>query len=369
MWNNISPSRVAKSMEGKKKKNAGKMLSFFIKHPTAAFVILVTTIAIVIGFVIYLVYSANVQLDTVLTMYTSLNARPNNSKSNFGKKKFYITVDSQGISHVTIRLDTGFDTEYDEFGNPIEDDEDDNDSPGGYPGNGNGSTSDYTLDASDSEMLSIFKSIVNNEEKAYGLLACYKACKDVGMSSRDAIGLLACACCEGKPGLVQYTFYSGGIQSTSTNELFLTSVSQCDTYLSECYNLNIDKSRGIGTAQWTDTYDEDTERWSSRGYNYTELLKSTINQYGGSIDKRWLADYNMYKNELTSSCAILPAEIKYHDSSIESILVYSYFRYEAGFGNYKDSDSISTYSGTRHERRLNDRLAWATKIDSAFQNN
>ena len=141
MSDNISPSRVARSnRENSRKKKHGGLLGFIIMHPAIAFVIVVSTLAIVIALVAFLMYSANVQMDTILKMYTELNARVQDSKSEFNKKKYYITVDEQGITHITVRLDTGFDTEYDEYGNPIEDDGDeDSNGPGGTGGNGGGS--------------------------------------------------------------------------------------------------------------------------------------------------------------------------------------------------------------------------------------
>ena len=192
------------------------------------------------------------------------------------------------------------------------------------------------------------------EDKAYGLLAAYKAATESGMSTKQAIGLMACAACEGSPTLVQYEMSINGVgTSTQSNPIYIDDLSRYTAAM------NTDRGViGIGTAQWT----------GNRSTTYLDRLKPYLGSYDGTTSHGkafWHADYDMYKYELQGTYKVVVADIGNHDSSIESILVFSYFYYEAGQGHYNGSDSISSYSGV-HKDRLEERYIWANKIWTAL---
>lgn len=142
----ISPNRVTRSNKNNKKRGNGKLLKFAVMHPGATLIIVGIILVVTVAFIIYFIHSANVQMDTILKQYTELTARVRDSKTAFAKKKYYITVDSEGITHITVKLSTGKDTDGD--GEPDEwiDDGDDG-NPGGSGGGAGGSGSVDITDA------------------------------------------------------------------------------------------------------------------------------------------------------------------------------------------------------------------------------
>ena len=58
--------------------------------------------------------------------------------------------------------------------------------------------------------------------------------------------------------------------------------------------------------------------------------------------------------------------MKDHNSTVESIVVFSMFKYEAGWGNYRNSDKIEDYTGT-FRNYLETRYANALVVDKAFR--
>lgn len=65
---------------------------------------LVTTIVIVlvVAFIAYTLYSIDYQLTQILEQYQSLSSRQLDSKSGFDKRLFYITLDNNGKTKVTV---------------------------------------------------------------------------------------------------------------------------------------------------------------------------------------------------------------------------------------------------------------------------
>jgi hypothetical protein len=62
-------------------------------------------VLIIVGFIaifiVYLLSSANAQLNTLITQYTSITAKTSDSKGDFDKRLFYVTVNSDGTKTVT----------------------------------------------------------------------------------------------------------------------------------------------------------------------------------------------------------------------------------------------------------------------------
>ena len=116
---NISPGRVART-ERRRKKNEGNekpkkgLMRILLANPEISLALVGTTLVIILAVVAYLIFSANVQLNTILEQYLNLSARVSDSKKDFTKKKFYITVDENGLTTITISLNTGSEKEDDD---------------------------------------------------------------------------------------------------------------------------------------------------------------------------------------------------------------------------------------------------------------
>lgn len=73
--------------------------------------VLISLLVIIAGFIIYIGMSAQHQASQITNQYSSLDAKPENSKEGFDKKLFYITVDENGNTVVHI----GFESEEQEL--------------------------------------------------------------------------------------------------------------------------------------------------------------------------------------------------------------------------------------------------------------
>lgn len=193
-----------------------------------------------------------------------------------------------------------------------------------------------------------------NEEKAYACLACYKACLDFGLTPEQSVGLLACACIEGTPCLVQHGMRVNGIKSSASEPLYLKTPELIDAVLRKDYT----KYTGAGTAQWT----------GNRLEEYAKVLQPYVAQYGESADytKYWEADYDMYSFDFAGSYSTFIGELPTHTSTPESTLVYSFFQYEAGAGNYGGTDVIANYTGDFYTYMV-ERYPYAQAFYDAFQ--
>lgn len=73
--------------------------------------VLISLLVIIAGFVIYIGMSAQHQASQITSQYSSLDAKPENSKEGFDKKLFYVTVDENGNTVVHV----GFESEEQEI--------------------------------------------------------------------------------------------------------------------------------------------------------------------------------------------------------------------------------------------------------------
>lgn len=224
-----------------------------------------------------------------------------------------------------------------------------------------GGNEDSGISPDDELLISAFEQAGYNTDKAYGMLACYKAGTECGLNSFEVLGLLGCAACEGYPGVVQGGFELEGFgKSGNSYDKYL----RIDTSAKvAAWSANIIKNRGCGTAQWTDTQYKGT--WSYRGKNYVDTIGKYVTDTPVDYKTIWKADYDTYKSDLSGGYNVLIKEMSQHNSSLEAVVVYSMFRYEAGYGNYKKSDSIDSYTGT-FNTYLKNRYAAAQAIQAAF---
>lgn len=80
-----------------KKKNGLPKIPFVIKHPQISLVIL----GIFVVFTVYMIASADVYLDSLITQYSSLTTHNTNSKYSFDKRLQFVSVDENGVAKIT----------------------------------------------------------------------------------------------------------------------------------------------------------------------------------------------------------------------------------------------------------------------------
>lgn len=192
----------------------------------------------------------------------------------------------------------------------------------------------HDLNIENAELLELFQQepLSCSINKAYGLLACYNALKELGVDDFQTIGLLACAYNEGSPGLVQYG-YPGSIPASLQSTIWKSWYDKpliADTDAKTSALIAVQPSAGamgIGTAQWT---------WG-RCMTYLNLIQELYGtSFNITIDQLYEVDYTMYTRELQGSYSAFLTEIGDHDSDLEAVVCYSLGRYEAGYGNYQN---------------------------------
>ena len=309
--------------------------------------LLIIVIVVVVGIVAYTLYSIDYQLTEIMKLYQSLSARTDNSKANFDKKLFYVSKDANGNNVITV----GYSSEIAaEMAQQAADD-------AGYGGTPGGT---YDFTAEDEELIAIFKQAGATDRKALGMLACFRAATELGMTPKQTLGLLGCAMCEGSPGLVQYGYPANASsplwKSSASNPLYIDSASKLIAI--DAKQSNSDKM-GMGTAQWT----------NGRCRTYINLMKDMFDgQATISEDDLYLLDYNMYKNELSGSYRSLVDNIGDHDDTLDAILIFSWAKYEAGFGNYIDDNQASYHRWVTDENG-DQQHCWQWKqLDARYPN-
>lgn len=109
---NISPGRVAraerrrKKEEGNEKPRSG-LMKLIMMNPGVSLAVFGTLAIIIFAIIAYMLFNANVQMDEILKQYLSLSTRVSDSKRSFTKKKYYITVNADGTTSITINMGTG----------------------------------------------------------------------------------------------------------------------------------------------------------------------------------------------------------------------------------------------------------------------
>lgn len=290
-------------------------IKIFNKHNARMFItkFLLLVLAILsVVMITYILVSAFTDGNNMLDIYYSLADKTRDSKASFTKKRNYITIAKDG----SVTVDNSEDIDYEnEDGQTAEE----------ATGDGGSVT------AEDQKLIDAFMAQGYTKNKSQGLAACYKACIDAGMSTKESLGLLMCASCEGAPGLLQFGYKIGDHSSTAKHPYYIESKE-----VAQYGHDNYVKSRGAGTAQWT----------NGRFTLYMQMLIDSCSSYS-DVDLM-NADYKMYLSELTGQYKHVVSDVKQHNSNYESILVYEFFQYEFGSGHYSkgsDRDTIAHYSG------------------------
>lgn len=209
-------------------------------------------------------------------------------------------------------------------------------------------STEFTVTISNSEMAKMLMEKFNcTEAKANGLAACYEALSSMGFTPEQAVTFMGCAMHEGAPGLVQYGFpkdshfrraASAGIdasvvyRSSGRKPLFIYSGKVARTLLAMQYEGD---GMGLGTAQWT----------NGRATVYLNLLLELYGEADYTAEMLYAADVEMYKRELTGAYSKIKGELDKRAGNLEAMMVYTFIKYEAGGGYYRDSynDNIQTY--------------------------
>lgn len=227
-----------------------------------------------------------------------------------------------------------------------------------------GGGGEYTVTADEQKLYQMFKQLNVSDQKAWGMTACYRAATECGLSSRESIGLLACAMAEGEPGLIQYGYHvTNYSKSTAQDKFYIDSAEKANRAIQDHTEaLDCQKNRGCGTAQWT----------NGREQTYLESMVANCTSY--SAADRYNADYLYYKQELNGGYKSLITGMPNHNSTIESILCYSWAKYEAGWGNYH-GDIIEEYKNTGPDwaygqltTRYNNAIALEALFNANLQN-
>lgn len=219
----------------------------------------------------------------------------------------------------------------------------------------------YIVTADEQKLYQMFKQLNVSDQKAWGLTACYRAATECGLSSRESIGLIACAMAEGEPGLIQYGFHVTNYSSSKASDKFyIDSAEKANRAIQDhTEGLDCQKNRGCGTAQWT----------NGRELTYLESMVANCTSYDAA--DRYNADYLYYKQELNGGYKSLITGMPNHNSTLESILCYSWAKYEAGFGNYH-GDVIEEYKNTGPDwayGQLTTRYSNALALEQLFNAN
>ncbi len=230
--------------------------------------VLISLLVIITGFVIYIGMSAQQQASQITSQYSSLDAKPENSKEGFDKKLFYITVDENGNTVVHV----GFESEEQEIaaqqaaeeaGTTLTEAEQHN-----YDGNANGIQDMCNLLAGAQADLGItdFAAPSQFTEKEKAILI---AAKSVGLSDAACCGIIGNSNAEGGYGLQQYGKTSSLGTSSNSSPLYIYNYDYSDV-LSAFVGLNhTGNTVGIGMTQWTSYTYFDASRVGSYAWYLT----------------------------------------------------------------------------------------------------
>ena len=385
----MNMKQTKKVKEVLEKSGYGKKQKKVIKFKIIFTLIVLACIMALIGIIVIMM---SINTDDILHQYDQMNSKPNSSTWQFPHKYITIVQNDDGTFSISFKLNG--DAQSDSQVSKFTEDPDDLDGDGipdefdpdplipnqctctsectanSIDSSCEVCTANYNMckyhtgtnsepvpppwSVSDQEFIDKMKSIGCTEVKAMGMLACYKAAQAAGMTSSQTIGLLACAMAEGSPGLVQYGYpqnvQSGSAiwKSTPNNPLYIDTAEKLQAL--KAIQNNSD-NMGCGTAQWT----------NGRCETYLNKMEA---MFGGqqtiSGQDLYNLDYAMYYEELTGSYSSLVSNIESHNATLEQNVIYSMFKYEAGFGNYK-GDSANLY-GSPFNSYISDRLANATAI-------
>lgn len=155
--------------KGENKHSVGKVvmksvMKFLLANPPLLGIIVV----VIIGFIAYTLYSIDYQLTQIMKQYQSLSARRDDSKEGFDKKLFYITVDDNGNTTITV----GFSSEEQQA--QAEKDLEDSGNDGGGNGQDPPPPPPKDLTPQEKEVWSALSAAGYNNTAIAGIMACIK---------------------------------------------------------------------------------------------------------------------------------------------------------------------------------------------------
>lgn len=219
-----------RQMPGKKRKShfiLKHVFKMLVSNPEILLVIVVVTVAIIV----YIMYQIDVQLTSIMVQYESLSARVSDSKADFDKRLFYITVDDKGNTTVTLRTQSEVIQEQMEEMGVVD--------PGAV---GGGITDLPPITGDASTLVSIITSSQYNLNSHFKVYAdqygyVYDEIIKAGYPSEFAFGVVANLSSEGTAGMVQGTY-------TLVTKNQLEGIATAATR-------NSSNSTGVGLMQWT----------------------------------------------------------------------------------------------------------------------
>lgn len=254
------------------------MFKLIMTNPLLVTIVLVLLIA----FIAYTLYSADYQLNQILKQYQSLSARQLDSRSGFNKRLFYITIDNNGNTTVTVGYKSEVEEEIakSELDNALGDDED-------YGGGGH----TVTLNSDATAVRNALLSSPEFSDKADSLALTYQLVMDSFGNLNAAIGLMANVANEGNYGVVEHSFSkehkhgfrlpSGGVTIKTKEDIQ--------------YLLNWDSTTNTGTKPYKGSCGVGSVQWSyGRRIAFLNVVMGMVKS-GSTIDKNmWMQAESTY---------------------------------------------------------------------------
>lgn len=264
---------MAKKSTAEKAVKGAKAVGFIASNPVPFLIILL----IIVVAVVYLFYSADVEMTKVMSLYDSISGQTTDSKKDFDKRLFYITLNPDGTKTVVV----GYSSE-------VQKQQAEQAAQESGDSGQTGTTVTLNLDAQAVKE----KLEEAGYAKAASLAHAYQVMKDLGYPDNAAIGLMANIQAEGSYGVVEYSFVSqgGGNYKKNSTTGYINNPVQTKTDVQKLYDLGAGPACGFGSVQWS----------YNRRVTYAGILLNTIgNSSSVTTDMLVTSEILMYEEELT----------------------------------------------------------------------
>lgn len=325
---------------------AVKVAGFIASNPVP-FLIVLLIIAVII---IYVAQQIDAELTSVMALYDSVNSQRQDSKGEFDKRLYYVTVESDGTVTVTVGYKSEVEKEQAEQAA----------GEAGDPGRGDTQIS-LNMDAEAVKE----KLEQAGYAKAETLAYAYQIMKDLGYPDNAAIGLMANIQAEGSYGIVEYSFVpaGGGNYKKNATVGYINNPVQTKTDVQKLYDLGSSPACGFGSVQWS----------YGRRVTYADILLDTIGSSDTvTSDMLVNSEIQMFHHELTIggsyyntlATALTNAGTNTNNASVEQWAEaicdryevcsaccpkqgYSSMSYTNGSGGYGDACKVRAAEATR----------------------